>query len=60
MNIINERVSALRTLMKEKGIDQYLDAAKVIREKYPYANEIWRRTYATENGYPKISDCWNR
>lgn len=25
-------------------------------EKYPYANEIWRRTYATENGYPKISD----
>lgn len=23
-------------IMKEKGIDQYLDAAKVIREKYPY------------------------
>ena len=25
-------------------------------EKYPYANEIWRKTYAVENGYPKLAD----
>ena len=24
--------------MKEKGIDQYLDAAKYIKEKYPHTN----------------------
>lgn len=24
-------------------------------EKYPYANEIWRRTYSVENGYPPIT-----
>ena len=24
-------------------------------EKYPYANEIWRKTYSVENGYPDIS-----
>lgn len=24
-------------------------------EKYPYANEIWRKTYSIENGYPDIS-----
>lgn len=23
-------------------------------EKYPYANEIWRMTYSTQNGYPPI------
>ena len=27
-------------------------------EKYPYANEIWRRTYSVENGYPPIAS-WN-
>lgn len=25
-------------------------------EKYPYANEIWRKTYSVNNGYPNISD----
>lgn len=25
-------------------------------DKYPYANEIWRKTYSEENGYPKICD----
>lgn len=24
-------------------------------EKYPYANEIWRKTYSVENGYPDIA-----
>lgn len=24
-------------------------------EKYPYANEIWRKTYSVENGYPPVS-----
>lgn len=24
-------------------------------ERYPYANEIWRKTYSVENGYPDIS-----
>lgn len=27
-------------------------------EKYPYANEIWRKTYSVENGYPDIAS-WN-
>lgn len=27
-------------------------------EKYPYANEIWRKTYSVENGYPELS-VWN-
>lgn len=27
-------------------------------ETYPYANEIWRKTYSAENGYPHISG-WN-
>lgn len=25
-------------------------------EKYPYANEIWRKTYSVQNGYPDISN----
>lgn len=25
-------------------------------EKYPYANEIWRKTYSVENGYPPINE----
>lgn len=25
-------------------------------EKYPYANEIWRKTYSVEKGYPKFTE----
>lgn len=27
-------------------------------ENYPYANEIWRKTYSVENGYPKRSEWY--
>ena len=28
-------------------------------ERYPYANEIWRKSYSRENGYPDISE-WKK
>lgn len=28
-------------------------------ERYPYANEIWRKTYSIENGYPDVTE-WKK
>lgn len=43
-------------LLEEAGIQLIFLFA--YDEKYPYANEIWRKTYSVENGYPSISN-WN-